>query len=202
VSHPVDVEQLKSLAGRAISSQLARMGMRLDQRRHDDLHDYIVELGIGMAAEYDPAVGQSFSTFYFRRARMRVIDWLRSTHGDPRHTLGALSKLPVSYPESLDTLEAANPGAFAKVLDDPADRDSLADAIVSVGKDLSPDARWALVNVAGRIVQGYTLPQALSEAAGSSAVHSAQREEAKRRFECLRAELEPRARIGSFTRAL
>jgi DNA-directed RNA polymerase specialized sigma24 family protein len=161
--------------------------MHLDPRRTEDLHDYITEVGWKMAATYDPEVGQAFSTYFFRRARMRVIDWVRSTHGDSRYANG-LKKLAISYPESLTDLEAQAPARHDSAIVDHMEPESLSDAIVELGRDLSPDARWALVNVAGRIAQGATQSQAISEAAGG-AHGSPARREAIRRFERLQVEL-------------
>lgn len=177
------LEELDGLAGKAANVALARLRIRLDKRREEDLHDYLVELGVKMATEYDPDVGQAFSTWFYRRARQRVIDWLRRTHGDPRYG-AALARLPVTYPEfSVECIVGDSPNMRALTVEEP-ERDSLADAIVELGRDLSPDARWALVNIAGRMAQGATEKQALQESKNGFPYA-----EAKRRLEVLREEL-------------
>ena len=70
-----DVEAIEGLAAKAARVARARMSMPLDERRSADLHEYLVDLGFQMSATYDPTVGQAFSTWYYRRARRRVIDW-------------------------------------------------------------------------------------------------------------------------------
>lgn len=60
----------------------------------------------------------------------------------------------------------------------------MADALIELGRDLSPAARWALVNVAGRIAEGATEHQAIRESRNGVGY-----EEAKRRLELLREEL-------------
>jgi hypothetical protein len=125
----LDIEELEGLAGKAMDVALTRMGIRLDKRRESDLREYLVDLGLQMATTYDPGVGQAFSTYFYRRARMRVVDWLRSTHGDKRHGL-SLAKLEVSYPAvSLDHVDAESFDRWTPVIEDP-EPDSLADAIV------------------------------------------------------------------------
>jgi hypothetical protein len=129
----LDIEELEGLAGKAMDVALNRMGIRLDKRRQSDLREYLVELGLRMAKTYDPSVGQAFSTWYYRRARMRVVDWLRSTHGDSRYGM-ALAKLEVSYPSvSLGHIDAESFDRWTPVVEDP-DPGSLADAIVELGQ--------------------------------------------------------------------
>jgi hypothetical protein len=181
----VYVDDIESLAGRAMTDGLRRVGVRLlERRKHDDLLDYLVELGLRMAKEYDPTVGQAFSTWYYRRARMRVIDWIRSTHGRSRDG-NALGKLAISYPESLDRLLDANveySGTWTAVHVD-VDEASFGDALVELGKNLSTEARWALVNIAGRMVDdGLSEWQAI-RAAGVA------KDEGQRLLELLRDEL-------------
>ncbi len=182
------LEELEGIAGRAMMDALGRLHIRLDGPRYDDLHEYLVGLGCEMAATYDPAFGQAFSTYFYRRARRRVIDWLRKTHGDPRHSAGALAKLPITYPKSLSGASGDwTTDALSLAVEDP-EPDSLADALVELGRGLSPDARWALVNVAGRIAEGATEYRALCEASGTP--QGEPMREARRRFELLRSELE------------
>jgi len=178
----LEVEDIEGLAGKAMGVALTRMSIRLDRRRRDDLLEYLVGLGYEMAATYDPDVGQAFSTYYYRRARRRVIDWLRHTHGDSRYG-AALAKLPITYPESLHAIPDEAADSRFLTTEDPQP-DSLADAIVELGRDLSPDARWALVNVAGRVAEGATEWVALRESR-----NGVSKAEARRRFEVLRDEL-------------
>lgn len=186
----VDMAQIDGLAGKAAHVALTRLSIRLDKRRSDDLHDYLVMLGIEMAATYDPAYGQAFSTYFYRRARRRVIDWLRRTHGDPRHKSGALAKLPVSYPSaSVEAVYDQRQLSTYFSVEDP-EPDSLADAVVELGRNLSPDARWALVNVAGRMAEGATETQAIQESKNGLDYR-----EARRRLKCLRTELVERGHV-------
>lgn len=55
---------------------------------------------------------------------------------------------------------------------------------MELGQDLSPDARWALVNIAGRVAEGATEYQALHESKNGISYG-----EAKRRLKVLRVEL-------------
>ena len=138
-----------------------------------------------MARDYDPSVGQAFSTWYYRRARRRVIDRITLTHGDKRRGQ-ALKKLEFTYPSmSLNQIADASPDARWLVVDDP-EPDSLVDAIIELGRDLSADARWALVNVAGRMAEGANEWTALQESKNGISYA-----EAKRRLELLREELRP-----------
>jgi hypothetical protein len=160
VPYEATLEEIDGLAGRGMTSALDRMRMHLDERRYDALHDYLVRHRLEMAATYDPEVGQAFSTYFFRRARRRVIDWIRRTHGDKRY--GNELKLPLNFPESLSTITDHDHASTRVAIEDP-EPDSLADAIVELGRDLSTDARWALVNVAGRMAEGATEHTALRE---------------------------------------
>jgi DNA-directed RNA polymerase specialized sigma24 family protein len=187
LAYEVTLHELNGLAGKAGNVALKRLNIRLDERRRDDLHDYLVEIGVRMARDYDPSVGQAFSTWFYRCARRGVIDWLRKTHGDPRHKRGPLAKLEVHYPSaSLDAIVAVSTHEDARFrsVEDP-EPDSLADAIVELGQNLSPDARWALVNIAGRMAEGANVTTALNESLNGVDI-----KEAGRRLELLRKELE------------
>lgn len=162
-----DVDAIEGIAGKAMDVALKRLGIRLDKRRSEDLHEYLVDLGFRMAMTYDPTVGQAFSTWFYRRARLRVIDWLRITHGDKRKKTGILAKLEFSYPSV--SLEAISDNGHerthhrALAIEDP-ERDPLSDAIVALGQDLSPGAQWTLTAIAGRMAEGATITQAALEA--------------------------------------
>ncbi|MBA2641522.1 MAG: hypothetical protein H0U82_01180, partial [Actinobacteria bacterium] len=134
------------------------MGAHLDGDRHEDLISHLVERCVFLAPRYDPSHGFAFTTFLSRRLRFAVIDWLRRDLGDARYG----TRKPLA-----DYLTLSDPG-LERILElEPGpELDSLADAIVELGRDLSPDARWALVNVAGRMAEGATHTQAICDAAG------------------------------------
>ena len=170
-----DVEAIEGIAGKAMDVALKRLGIHLDERRSEDLKEYLVDLGFRMSVTYDPSFEQAFSTYFYRQARLRVIDWIRATHGDARYGR-QLEKLPFTYPESIHAVLEQSGNLRALAIEDP-ERDSLGDAIVELGRDLSPGAQWTLTAIAGRMAEGATITQAALEAGLSTHRASRQLEE-------------------------
>jgi DNA-directed RNA polymerase specialized sigma24 family protein len=96
-----DVDDVEKLLQRAISASPI---VYLDEDRRDDLLCFLFEMAVKAARDFDPHYGdggQSFATFLYRRAKLRVVDWLRRNYGDERHNRGRVR--PVYVP--LDELD-------------------------------------------------------------------------------------------------
>jgi hypothetical protein len=80
-----DVADAESLARRALEDRLKTWGAHLEPCDYEDALSFLVGLAWELADKYDPAFGQSFSTFCYRRLRLRLVDWYRSRFGDARY---------------------------------------------------------------------------------------------------------------------
>ena len=78
-------EQLIGLSRKAANDALRRHSAYLDQHRFDELADYMLLVGVSYCTRYETGHGIGFSTFLYRRMRIRYTDWLRTTVGDSRH---------------------------------------------------------------------------------------------------------------------
>jgi hypothetical protein len=165
-----DVRAFAALGG---NEALARIGAHLDTDRYEDFLSFLVKRCVVVAPRYDPSYGFASSTFLSRRLRFAVIDWMRQNLGARYGT-----RKPHAHTHRLNNLDET---LFRT---EPEREQSLADTIIQLGRHLSPDARWALVNLAGRMAQGTDEWSALKES-------SVRFGEANRRLELLREELRP-----------
>ncbi len=130
----LDVRDVEKLARSALDDRLRLWGAHLHQQDHDDAVAYLVAVVWELSRDYDPApgpgytTGQAFSTYAYRRAQLRTVDWFRRRFGDARYPR---PELPLS-------LEAAT----------DAERDQLAGPVTAgahdPAHDRSPDLVWAL----------------------------------------------------------
>lgn len=74
VLHGVDIEKL---VARVLDDQLRATGARLGHHDREDALTHLVGLAWECSVEYDPERGLSFSTFAYRRCRLRLADWHR-----------------------------------------------------------------------------------------------------------------------------
>ena len=118
----------------------------------------MLEVGVKYAASYEPGHGIGISTFLYRRMRIRVTDWYRSTLGDSRVAIH--EKVP--------------PGGFCFRFDDLHDvgvNDPGYDSVGTLADDLDPSSAWTLTHLAEPIASGWPLTKAAA-AAGVSCHHA------------------------------
>ncbi|MBA3402048.1 MAG: hypothetical protein H0U05_08680 [Actinobacteria bacterium] len=155
----------------------------------DDLVGYLAEQGCKAALRYDPnrpqakygrGGGEPFASWLADILVHRVFDWFRMKsegNADRRY----FKAVPELVGDKIDTLTAIH-GDAGELLVQNADQD-MGVASAELGRDLSPDARWALVNIANPMAEGATEYGAIRESNGVDY------REAKRRLELLREEL-------------
>ena len=195
-SYGFDGDRLLKLCHRIAQDELRRRCAFLSRDRYEDLVGFLAMHGAQASLRFDPerhharygANGGSdhFSSWLADILSHRIVDWYRRKsegNGDARygfHNRIVLSDEVVDEPDDAFehelALERTETGA------------DLAEAIDELGRDLSPDAVWALREVAGRVAEGANQHQAVREAA-ASVENEHPFGEARRRFELLRTEL-------------
>jgi hypothetical protein len=80
-----DVKDVEALADRALSDTLKSWGARLERDDREDLLAYLIGVAWEIAPAFDKAKTPSFSTFAYRRLRLRTVDWYRQRFGDARY---------------------------------------------------------------------------------------------------------------------
>ena len=80
-----DVKDVEALADRALADALKASGGWLGPVDRDDMLTYLIETTWELAAKYDKAKGQAFSTYAYRLLRLRTADWYRNRLGDSRY---------------------------------------------------------------------------------------------------------------------
>lgn len=160
--------------------------MRLDAHRFEDLVSYLVVVGLRAHTKFDPAFGQSESTFLYRRMRPRVIDWIRCELGDNRQVGGGRG----AFRRNLLTLDEMDPdevpGSTPAWQSDEDAAEEWTQALERVGEGLTEEARETLMAVGLRLVDGESL-RTMSEELGASRIA------VSRRITRLREELAVRA---------
>jgi hypothetical protein len=73
-----DVDDVEKLARRALADSLRTRGAHLRPDELDDAVAFLVAEAWELSRIFDPDRGSSFSTFLYRRLRLRYVDWLRS----------------------------------------------------------------------------------------------------------------------------
>ena len=136
-----DELNIRGLAAKAAHDALRRNGGFLDHDRREDLISYLCVVGLTAKQNFDPAYGQAESTFLYRRMRVRVVDWYRTTFGDSR------SSDPTTTPRSAVLTDLPVP-----VYDAPQ---SFQLAVDELGRGLTPQARDTLETIGVALVAGY-----------------------------------------------
>lgn len=145
-------ERLTKICRKAIVDYYAETGGSLGGDRLEDAIAFVRERVLGELGIYDRALagGVSPETFTYRRARFRVVDWLRSKaegleFGDARS--GSQGRVTLTATGELDTSGAAD------------DRVEWAVERLAVG--LSERSRWTLRHVASAAAEGLTMREVL-----------------------------------------
>lgn len=142
-------ERLTKLVRRAVMDYYAEQGGSLGGERLEDCVAFVRERLLGELASYDreKAGGVSVETFTYRRARFRVVDWLRTKSeglefGDARS--GSQGRVTLTSDGEVD-VAAQSPA------------DELEWAVEQLAVGLSERSRWTLRHLATAAVDGQPL---------------------------------------------
>lgn len=145
-------ERLTKIVRKAIVDYYAEAGGSLGGDRLDDAVSFVRERLLGELGVYDRALagGVSVETFTYRRARFRVVDWLRTKSeglefGDARS--GSQGRVGLTETGTLEVGKAEEPGVHA--------------AVERLAVGLSDRDRWTLRHVATAAAEGLTIAEVI-----------------------------------------
>ena len=140
-------ERLTKLVRRAVMDSYAESGGSLGGERLEDCVAFVRERLLGELATYDRAKagGVSVETFTYRRARFRVVDWLRSKgegleFGDARS--GSQGRVTLTGDGEVETAASTSPA------------EELEWVVEQLAVGLSDRDRWTLRHLATAAAEG------------------------------------------------
>lgn len=145
-------ERLTKIVRKAIVDYYAETGGSLGGERLDDAVSFVRERLLGELGVYDRALagGVSVETFTYRRARFRVVDWLRTKSegvefGDARS--GSQGRVALTDDGMLEVARS--------------DDDRVDVAVEQYAVGLSERDRWTLRHVATAAAEGLTIAEVI-----------------------------------------
>ena len=149
----LSAERLTKIVRKAIVDYYAETGGSLGGDRLDDAVSFVRERLLGELGVYDRSLagGVSVETFTYRRARFRVVDWLRTKgegleFGDARS--GSQGKVGLTDDGVLEVARSGDDGGVDV-------------AVERLAVGLSDRDRWTLRHVATAAAEGLTLEEVI-----------------------------------------